>query len=57
MKQKPRFSIKSLPKWVKISVPIVMLLILLAIIGGLYLDRIIYRQLKESVKSKSKGLY
>ena len=57
MKQKSRFSIKSLPKWVKISVPIVMLLILLAIIGGLYLDRIIYHQLKESVRSRSKGLY
>ena len=57
MKEKTHLSLRALPKWAKIVIPIVILLVLVGIVGSFYLDRIIYSQLRNTVKTKSKGLY
>ena len=50
-------ALKSIPKWVKIGLILLVLLILIGIGLNYYLSGLIDRQLKEAVRKGSKGLY
>ncbi len=57
MKSGTQLSLNSLPKWIKIGLLVLLLLILVGFGLNIYLSRLIDRQLKESIHNGSKGLY
>ena len=57
MKPGVQLPLNSVPKWVKIGLLVLVMLILVGVVLNVYLSRLIDRQLKESVHKGSNGLY